>query len=267
MISVLISVYDREKPEYLDRALTSIYCQSLLPDEVVLVEDGPLSRELEAIINKYPFLIRVQLPVNLKLGRALMEGLSVCKYDFVARMDSDDIATPDRLRLQYEFLQHHTEISAVGSEIDEFVVEGTSLRVKHMPTSYEELYRYGKYRNPLNHMTVMFRSDIIKKIGGYQHFPLLEDYHLWVRLLASGYKIANIPQVLVRARIGNDFSDKRGGYEYFKQYKKLRFTQLKLGYTNKVEYITGVLMSFGMTMQSSNMRRSTYRLLRKNIKE
>lgn len=267
MISVLMSVYDKERPEYLDRSLRSIYSQSLPPDEVVLVEDGPISEALEIIISKYPLLKRVQLPVNLQLGRALMVGLDACTHDLVARMDSDDIAAPNRLQLQYEYLQSHPDISVVGSDIAEFEKEGSLLRVKHMPLSHEGLFLYGKYRNPLNHMTVMFRKHIIKKVGGYQHFPLLEDYYLWIRLLAAGYKIANIPQILVWARIGKDFSRKRGGYEYFIRYKKLRFAQLKLGYTNKLEYITGVLISFGMTMQPSNLRNSTYRLMRKYIKE
>lgn len=266
MISVLMSVYDREIPEYLDKALASIYQQSLLPDEVVLVEDGPISEALEAIIRKYPRLKRVHLPLNLQLGRALEAGLNECTHTFVARMDSDDIATPDRLRLQYEFLQCHPEVSAVGGDIAEFKEEGKILRVKRMPSSDVKLYRYGKLRNPLNHMTVMFRKDAVEQVGGYQHFPLLEDYHLWSRLLAAGDRLANIPQVMVWARIGKDFSDKRGGYEYFKQYKKLRFVQFELGYTNAVEYVIGVLMSFVMTMQPAQMRNLVYQLLRKNAK-
>lgn len=266
MISVLMSVYDRENPEYLDKALASIYNQTLPPKEVVLVEDGPISSNLESIIKKYPSLKRVSIPVNLQLGRALQTGLKECKYKYIARMDSDDIAAPNRLELQYKYLRSHPKISVVGGDIAEFLEEGKIKRVKHMPLTYEKLLRYGKFRNPLNHMTVMFKKDDIAEIGGYEHFPLLEDYHLWSRLLARGYKLANIPQVLVWARIGENFADKRGGFTYFKQYSKLRYVQLKLGYTNILEYAIGVILSFIMTIQPSRMRNVVYRLLRKNIK-
>ncbi|MGC6173799.1 glycosyltransferase [Lacrimispora sp. 38-1] len=267
MISVLMSVYNRENPEYLDKALASIYHQSLQPNEVVLVEDGPISTDLESIIKKYPTLKRVRLPVNLQLGRALQTGLCECRYKYVARMDSDDIAAPDRLKVQYEYLRNHPEISVVGGDIAEFAEEGKIKRVKRMPSTHGKLQEYGKLRNPLNHMTVMFKKDDIVQIGGYEHFPLLEDYHLWSRLLAAGYKIANIPKVLVWARIGENFANKRGGFKYFKQYKKLRYVQLKLGYTNIIEYTLGVLLSFAMTMQPAKMRNLVYRLLRRNIKE
>lgn len=266
MISVLMSIYGKEKPENLERALESVYQQSLVPDEVVLVEDGPIGDELKAVMRRYPKLKLVRLPINQQLGRALKAGLKECSNEIIARMDSDDIAVPDRLKLQIEYLQNHPDVSAVGSDIVEFEQEGKALRVKHMPSNSKKLYQYGKLRNPLNHMTVMFRKSDIEEVGGYRHFPLLEDYYLWIRLLAKGYKIANIPQALVWARIGSNFASKRGGYKYYRKYKKLRFLQLKLGYTNIAEYIIGVLISFLMTMQPSVVRDVVYRVIRRTSK-
>ena len=129
-------------------------------------------------------------------------------------MDTDDIMMPDRLERQYRFMMDHSEVASCGNDIAKFMEEDTILREKHMPTSPQDLYRYGKKRNPLSHMTVMFRKSAIEAVGGYRHFPGLEDYDLWSRLLANGYQIANIPEVLVKARIGDRFASRRGGWSY-----------------------------------------------------
>ena len=132
-----------------------------------------------------------------------------------------------------------------------------------MPESPEEVRSYGKFRNPLNHMTVMFRKEAVKRAGGYVHFPLLEDYHLWSRMLAGGEKIANLPDVLAEARIGDDFAEKRGGLEYFIRYKKLRQLQRKWGYLSPTEYLVSLFLTFLMTVQSKRMRTMAYQILRR----
>ena len=240
-ISVLMSVYRRENPAWFARALRSITLeQTRRPDELVLVADGPLTEELEKEIRLFREELKnpedsaeggdhtgqgevrlrlIRLPENRMLGRALQTGLKYCGGELIARMDTDDIARPERLKLQEEYMSMHPEISACGGEIAEFEEEGVVIRVKHMPESPEEIRRYGKIRNPLNHMTVMFRKDAVEQTGGYQHFPLLEDYHLWSRMLAGGAQFGNLPEVLVEARIGSDFAKKRGGWQYFLQYK------------------------------------------------
>lgn len=263
MISVLMSVYKKENPQFLKRALESIYAQTLKADEIVLVEDGEIPSALEEVISRYPDLHIVKLEKNLQLGRALEAGLKACLHELVARMDTDDIMMPDRLEEQYRFMMEHPEIVACGGDIAEFTEEDTILREKHMPSSPQELYRYGKKRNPLNHMTVMFRKSAIEAVGGYRHFPGLEDYDLWSRLLANGYQIANIPEVLVRARIGDRFASRRGGWAYFKRYLRLRKEQHQIGYLNIKEYIEACVLTFGMTVMPEKLREKAYAVLRK----
>lgn len=263
MITVLMSVYKKENPTFLKAALDSIYTQTLKADEIVLVEDGEIPIALEEVISRYPDLRVVKLEKNLRLGRALEAGLKVCQHELVARMDTDDIMMPDRLEKQYRFMMEHPDIVACGGDIAEFTVEDMILREKHMPTSPQDLYRYGKKRNPLNHMTVMFRKPVIEAIGGYRHFPGLEDYDLWSRLLANGYQIANIPEVLVKARIGDRFASRRGGWAYFKRYLQLRKEQYRIGYLNKKEYIVACVLTFGMTVMPEKLREKTYAMLRK----
>ena len=254
--SVLISVYIKEKPEFLKKALDSIYNQTLRPDEIVLVKDGILTRELEDVIsierkkfeNQNIDFVCVQLQKNMGLGIALQKGLEKCKYEYIARMDSDDIAVEDRF--------------VVGGYIDEFAKEGKIIRTKTMPLKHTELYKYGKYRNPLNHMTVFFRKKDVLAVGGYQPLKGLEDYYLWSRMLAKGYKIGNIDRVLVRARLGN-FANRRGGLEYFLTYIKLRRIQNKIQYTNILEFIFGIIATASITLSPNRLRGALYRLLRK----
>lgn len=263
MITVLMSVYKKENPAFLKTALDSIYAQTLKADEIVLVEDGGIPEALEEVISQYPDIHIVKLEKNLLLGRALEAGLKECGYELVARMDTDDIMMPDRLEKQYRFMTEHSEIMACGGDIAEFIKEDVILREKHMPASPQELYRYGKKRNPLNHMTVMFRKSAIEAVGGYRHFPGLEDYDLWSRLLANGYQIANIPEVLVKARIGDRFASRRGGWAYFKRYLQLRKEQHRIGYLNTKEYIVACVLTFGMTVMPEKLREKAYAVLRK----
>jgi len=263
MISVLMSVYKKENPAFLKRALESIYAQTLKADEIVLVEDGEIPPALDEVILRYPDLRIVKLEKNLQLGRALEAGLKACHHELVARMDTDDIMMPDRLEKQYQFMLEHSDVAACGGDIAEFTEEDSILREKHMPTSPQDLYRYGKKRNPLNHMTVMFRKPVIEAVGGYRHFPGLEDYDLWSRLLANGYKIANIPEVLVRARIGDSFASRRGGWAYFKRYLRLRKEQHRIGYLSTKEYIVACILTFGMTVMPEKLREKAYAVLRK----
>lgn len=263
MISVLMSVYKKENPTFLKASLDSIYAQTRRPDEIVLVEDGEISLALEEVISQYSDLHVVKLEKNLQLGRALEAGLKACHHELVARMDTDDIMMLDRLEKQYQFMLEHPEVAACGGDIAEFTEEDSILREKHMPTSPQELYRYGKKRNPLNHMTVMFRKSAIEAVGGYRHFPGLEDYDLWSRLLANGYQIANIPEVLVKARIGDRFASRRGGWPYFKRYLQLRKEQHRIGYLDTKEYIVACVLTFGMTVMPEKLREKAYAVLRK----
>lgn len=263
-----MSVYVKENPDYFMQALDSVIQQSLQPDEIVIVKDGGLTEELETVIEKakerYPNIVTYQFENNVQLGRALAKGLELCKYELVARMDTDDIACSNRLALQYDFMQVHPEISVCGGWMEEFNDENSYGKVKTMPGSSEELRAFARYRNPLNHMTVMMRKEDVLKCGNYIHFPLLEDYELWCRVLSNGYEIANLQEVLVKARVSENIYDRRGGYPYFKQYVVLRRKQKEEGITTGLECCIGIVLSFAMTMMPSFMRKLVYqKVLRK----
>lgn len=267
-ISVLMSIYEKENPDYFAEAMDSILNQTLLPDEIVLVEDGPLTDELDKVIRRYqekcPMLRVYSLEENVMLGRSLSYGLEQCTHELIARMDTDDIMIPERLERQSRFMQQHDEISVCGGFIEEFNTEGTYHKVKQMPSLMREIKEYAKYRNPVNHMTVMFRKADVLAAGNYRHFPFLEDYDLWIRMLAKGYKFHNLPQILVRARTGSQLYSRRGGWNYCKQYQMLRKEQNELGVTSKSEYLKGSAISVGITLQPAFVRKMIYqKVLRK----
>lgn len=218
--SVLLSVYFKEKPEFLQIALNSLVNQSKLPNEIVIVKDGQLTKELDIIIeafrSNYPdLLVIVELKENIGLGGALQEGLKHCKYQWVARMDADDICFPDRFEKQFDYIDSNPEITILGTALEEFeYVPGDIGRIKKQPSDYLRLFAYAKKRCPLNHPTVVFRKDAILKVGSYQKMPFFEDYYLWIRLLKNNYKMENLNIPLLHFRTGNDMIGRRHGWAY-----------------------------------------------------
>lgn len=226
--SVLMSLYIKEKAEYFDQCMKSMLWQTVKPTEIVIVIDGPISNELENVLkiyqNKYPNWIRtIVLKSNRGLGAALAEGILQCKYDLIARMDTDDIARKIRFEKQLEEFEKYPELDVCGSHIIEF--EGNienKLSVRKVPLKQEEIAKYQKQRSAFNHMTVMYKKSSILKAGNYTHCPLMEDDLLWVRMLISGAQCSNIDDYLVYARTGYAMIERRGGWSYLKKYIKGR---------------------------------------------
>ena len=268
-VSVLMSVYIKEKPEYFKAAMDSVLAQTYPVSEVMLIQDGPLTEELYELIEYYrsmaPQVIRTfAFEQNQQLGRALAKGVELCSNELVARMDTDDIAMPERIEKQVAYMQMHPEVHVLGGAIREFNDEGTTDRVKYMPQTQEEILNYVKNRNPLNHMTVMFRRSAILEVGNYQHFPYLEDYSLWSRMLSKGYQIRNIEDVIVRARTSMALVRRRSGLKYFKDFAKLRKFQHELGLTTVLEYMISMAGTFVVLMQPGFVKELAYKkVLRK----
>jgi len=218
--SVLLSVYHKENPEYLDKAILSLINQTITATEIVIVKDGPLGPNLNKIIQSYlesyPTLFKViNLTENKGLGDALNEGLKNCTYEWIARMDSDDICVPDRFELQTTFLSEHPDVVVSGGYIEEFnTVPGDLNRVKKVPLSFEDVKRFSKNRNPINHPSVMFRKSIIIELGSYEKMLFFEDYYLWLKVLHKNHKIVNLNKILLYFRIGNNMIGRRHGYTY-----------------------------------------------------
>jgi glycosyltransferase involved in cell wall biosynthesis len=269
--SVLLSVYTIESPKFLRESIDSIYAQTLLPDEVVLVEDGPLSDDLYAVIEdfktKYDTLRVIPLKEKQGLGTALNVGLEACKYDIVARMDTDDISKPNRFEKQIAFKESHPEIDLCSAWVDEF--EGDIDNVisqRKIPENHQDIYEYGKKKCPVNHPVTVYRKNSVLKAGGYGKYP--EDYLLWVKMLTSGCKFYGFQESLLWYRLSKDFIKRRGGLTYAWHELQDQVKFYKMGYTNLFQFLFNAIIRFTVRLIPSPVRSLTYRyLLRKRYQK
>lgn len=270
--SVLMSLYIKEKAEYFDQCMESMLRQTVRPTEVVIVLDGAISDELSAVlqkyINKYPNWIRtVPLKKNMGLGLALAEGVPQCKYDLIARMDTDDIAKENRFEAQLAEFEKDPDLDICGSHIIEF--EGNiknKLSVRKVPLLHDEIVEYQKQRSAFNHMTVMYKKTAVLKAGNYENCPLMEDDMLWIRMLISGAKCSNVDDYLVYARTGYAMIERRGGWSYVKKYKNGRKRILDTGYISIWDYYKSIGAQFIVALMPRKLRLIIFiKFLRRNF--
>lgn len=267
MLSVLISIYYKENKNYLSQALDSILTQTVRPDEVILVKDGELTEELDNVIEeyktKYPIIRTLSLSTNQGLGKALNEGLKHCSYDLVARMDTDDIAKPDRFEKQIKVFEKFPDIDICSAWIEEF--ENTTnhiLSVKKLPETHSEIVRYARHRCPINHPVVMYKKEAVLQAGGYEGFP--EDYRLWVKMLKNGSHFYNIQESLLYFRFSRNMIKRRGGWKYAIADMKSQIDFYKLKLFGIPTLIYNILVRVAIRLIPSNIRYLIYQnMLRK----
>lgn len=249
--SVLMSVYYKEVPENLREALMSIFVnQTLKPDELVLVLDGPVGESLMKVINDFTCKFRermkiIELDENVGLGKALAIGLEECSYNIVARMDSDDISHKRRFEKQIEYFKEDAELDLLGGYISEFYNNTEDIvSIRKVPLEYKKIRKRLKKRNPINHVTVMFKKSSVLKVGNYQHILFLEDYHLWVRMIYHNLNIKNISDILVLVRTGNNMFARRTDKQYITSWNMLQKMMLRLKIINYIEYVINMINIF-----------------------
>ena len=262
--SVLMSVYFREKPVYLKAAVDSMLSQTVRPDELVLVCDGPLTPELDAVIAEYPWLNVIRLEKNSGLGAALNEGLQHCRNELVARMDSDDLALPERCELQLKVFEAQPGLSICSGTLKEFTDDPNEIvGQRTVPEQMDEIVSFSKKRNPFNHPAVMFRKSAVETAGGYNEtYHLFEDYYLWIRMLQNGCSGYNVQQPLLKMRVSMDAYERRGGLRYAMELLRFHSWIRKTHWTTWKDYLTGALPHAAVCVMPKRIRRFIYRFLR-----
>lgn len=239
--TLLTCVYIKENPIFLSQCINSILNQTTLPDEWVIVKDGPLTKDLDDIIDNLRFpneLKIVALPENVTLGPARAAGVKAAKHEWIAIMDTDDICCPARFEKQIGMIEHNPELGLLGGQINEFVdTPDVTVATRTVPTSHKDILRFVKKRNPFNHMTVMFRRDLVLRAGNYDYFPWFEDYDLWARMIKNGTVCANHPDVLVNARVGSSMFGRRRGKTYISSEWRMQRTLKKYNLINWFEFL------------------------------
>jgi glycosyltransferase involved in cell wall biosynthesis len=252
--SILMSVYHKENEAHLAASIQSVMHQTMKPSRIVIVKDGRLTEPLDRLLNsrlkEYPDLFTVVgYESNKGLGEALNFGLKYVDTEFVFRMDADDLSVPDRCEKQWEFLQANKEVDVLGTNTLEFIDDPAKpIRIKKVPEKHEDIKRMAKMKNPMNHMTVAFKTSQVREAGGYRHAPFFEDYDLWVRMLILGKQFHNLQENLVLARTGNDMVGKRHGIKYC-GFEIRHFTAMKdLGFLSLTGFLKAVALRVPMRL-------------------
>ena len=261
--SVLITVYEKEKPYNLRRSLLSSYRQTIRPTEIVLVCDGELTQELydeiEQIKSEIPILKVYQLSSNVGSGPASCFGVKKCNTDLIARMDSDDYSEETRFEKQIKAFEENPNLIMVGTNILEKNTEFTAF--KTVPEKTEEIRKYSKFRNPFNNPSSMMKKEYILKVGNYRKFRYLEDYDLIMRLIHDNptKDFLNIQEPLVIMQTNNSSYLRRGGLLYVKTEFFLQTDFYKRGYISKVELCRNIFIRNIVRVMPNSMRKLIYK--------
>lgn len=210
----------------------------------------------------------VYLPVNLGHGNARRVSLEKCKNELVAVMDADDIAYNYRFEKQLEKFQSDSMLGITGGQIAEFTGSPKNITgVRKVPESDREIKKYMKKRCPFNQVTVMFKKSCVLAAGGYRDWFWNEDYYLWIRMALAGIKFANLPDILVNVRVGDEMSARRGGWRYFKSEAALQTYMLNRKLICLPRYCYNVLIRFvGEVVVPSALRTKLFHLMRKKYR-
>ncbi len=266
--SVLMSIYYKEKSEYLHKAMHSIWDkQTIKPGEIVLVQDGELTDELYSSIEQWKEKLgdifkTIPLNQNVGLGDALNIGLQECSYELIARMDTDDICLNDRFEKQLKVFENN-EIDICSSWISEFDDdEKTIVSYRKLPELHQDIIKFAKSRCPINHPAVMYKKSIVLKVGSYGKYKFAQDYHLWARMILGNAKFYNIQEPLVNMRAGYGQLERRSGFNYALNEYNIQKEFLKLGFINYFEFIRNVSIRFIARVIPKSLVKLVYKRLR-----
>lgn len=262
--SVLMTVYTKDNPEYFNLALDSMINQTLKADEIVIVKDGKITKELQKVIDdckkKYKKIVEVDLRKNVGLGLALNEGLKVCKNELIARMDSDDISELNRCEEQIKLFSKDKDLDIVGCPVKEFVdTKENVVGYRNVPINNDEIHKYAKKRDPFNHPTVIYKKSKVLKVGGYGDFRKNQDTDLWIKMLHDGCKAANVNEYLFNFRFDNNTYKKRKSWTNTKLLIKIRWNGYKIGFSSFIDFLIVACAQLAMFIMPTGLQKFLYK--------
>lgn len=258
-------VYIKDKPQFLRQSLDSMLSQTVFPNEIVIVKDGPLTLELDAVIDEYakdyPGLFNIiKNKTNLGLGKALNEGIKQSKNELLARMDADDICMPNRCELQLKAYEEQPELDIVGTSTAAFDSDPNVITsIYHAAETPEEIYARGKRRAAFSHVSVMYRKSTLEKYGLYRDFRRAQDTDLFCRMIYGGCHVKNLPEILVKVRKNDDMYLRAKSRQSLKCILTIRKNLWKIGYMSMKDYL---VLWFGYNIRAMlplSMQRFLYK--------
>lgn len=265
--SVLMSVYSGETAEFFEHAVCSMLEQTVKPAEFVIVCDGPLTPELDVVIEKYVSQYQemfriIRLKKNVGIGAAANIGVELCRYEWIAKMDSDDIAVNNRCQMQLERIEQEPRIAVIGGYIEEFEKDETRpFAVRTVPESNDEIWEFGKRRQAFNNQTVMLRRSVVQAVGGYSSLRRNEDFDLYARILASGYYAENIRAVLTKVRMNDCAHKRRSSMQTLKGCMISRWRAYRIGYASFADVAYCVLGQLLIVLSPARVQQYLYKKL------
>jgi Glycosyl transferase family 2 len=264
--SLLMSVWGGDDPCFLEAAFRSaVHDQTRRPDDVVLVQDGPVPPPLEQVVSELVASSPVPatllaLDANVGLGVALDKGMSACAHDIVARMDADDIALPHRFAVQVPLVEAGLDL--LGSSLLEFGDDPTQIVGRRVPPiEPEAIVRFARFHQPFNHPTVVYRRSAVEAAGGYRHLALMEDYLLFAKMIAQGARVGNVEEPLVLYRVGAGAYARRGGLPLLASEWRLQRRLLEIGFTSRGQFVRNMVVRGTYRLVPEPIRKRAYRLL------
>lgn len=271
--SVLMSLYYKEDPAAVRIAIDSMLNQTVPTNDFVIVCDGPLTQALDALLEELeaenPGVFQlIRLEENRGIGYAANIGLRACKNDLIAKMDADDIAMPERCAMQLAQFAQDPRLSICGGYIEEFDDDPMKpFAIREVPLAHESIYEFGRCRQAFNNMTVMYRREAVLAIGGYSDLRRNEDFDMYSRLMAGGYRGSNIPAVLVKARVDRQAHQRRGSLNTLKGCVHSRWRSYKIGYARLGDFLYCVAGQLFLVICPTGLRKWVYStFLRKTVK-
>lgn len=271
--SVLTTLYKNDSPEYLIESIDSMLSQTVLTNDYVVVADGPLTEKLDSVLNgyaeKYDFFNIVRLSENGGLGVALREGLKHCKNELVARLDSDDLSMPTRCEKQLALFEKEQDLVIIGSDMYEFADDPDKITdLKKMPSTPEQIYKYGKRRNAFNHSSVMYRKSVIEEHGSYSTMRRSQDIELFSKILFDGCKCRNISEPLIKFRCGDTRVKRKKKWSNVKSDLKIFKSNYKMGYAGLTDYLYVVVTQIAFFVLPAKIAGFLYmKLFRSKVKQ
>jgi len=260
--SVLISIYKNENPAWFREALDSVFAQTLLPSEIVLVKDGPLTVDLNKIIDEYslrfPIFKIIENENNMGLGISLARGLKECINEIIARMDTDDVIPTDRFEKQFDKISEGYDVVSCWSQLY-FKTIDNIIAIKKRPSSHDDIIKLAKRRSPVCHAACFFRKNAVLKAGNYKHCQYYEDYYLWIRMLMNNCKFYNLQEVLYYVRISPDTIGRRGGLRYAINEMKTFSLFRKEGFYSWIDLFRNTLTHIPIRLLPLNLRAFIFR--------
>ena len=268
--SLILCIYAEESPLFLSECLDGILKQTVLPDEFIIVKDGPLTNELNMVLDSLIFpneLKIIALSERVTQGLSRAEGVKAAIHDWIAIIDSDDICLPDRFEKQLEMIEENPELGLIGGQISEFMDDpAIPLAIRSVPTEHYDIVRFLKKRNPFSQMTVMFRRDLALVAGNYRSRKYCDDYDLWMRMIKNGVICANHKDVLVNARVGGGMYGRRRGMAYVKIEWLMQRQMKELGLINNFEFLRNIFLRIPVRLLPAKVVKIVYlNFVRKKI--